>query len=188
MAMTSREIKKETEDKMKKTLEATQREFSTIRTGRAQSSLVEGISVDYYGASTPIKQMASISTPEPRLIVVNPWDKGVIGDIEKAILKSNLGITPNNDGKIIRITVPQLTKDRREELKKVLKQISESGKISLRTARRVANEHLEKLEKEKKITEDDKFSSKDDIQKMIEKYEKDADQRLQEKEREISEI
>jgi len=188
MLTTSKAIKKDTEDKMKKTIESTRREFNTIRTGRAHTALVEGISVDYYGAPTPIKQMASISTPEPRLIVINPWDKSAMGEVEKAILKSNLGITPNNDGKVVRITMPQLTQERREELKKVIKHIGENGKVSLRTARRVANEHLDKLEKEKKITEDDKFSSKDDIQKLIEKHEKEIDKHIEDKEREISEI
>lgn len=186
--MTSREIIKDTENKMKKTVESTHREFQTVRTGRAQTSLVEGISVDYYNTPTPLKQMASISTPEARLIVINPWDKSVIGAIEKAIFKSNVGLTPNNDGKIIRISVPQLTHDRREELKKVLKHIGENGKISLRTARRSANEQLEKAFKDKSITEDDKFSSKDDIQKMIEKFEKEIDKNLEAKEREISEV
>jgi len=157
--VTSREILKDTEHKMKKTVEATQREFSTVRTGRAQSALVEGIAVNYYGAPTPLKQMANIATPEPRLIVINPWDKSVLGEVEKAILKANIGLTPNNDGKVIRISVPQLTQERREELKKVLKSVAENGKISLRTARRASNELLDKLEKEKKITEDDKFSN-----------------------------
>jgi len=188
MLTTSSAIKKDTEDKMKKTIDATQREFHTVRTGRAHVGLVEGISVDYYGASTPLKQMASLSTPEPRLIVINPWDKSAMGNVEKAILKSNLGITPNNDGKVIRIIMPQLTQERREELKKVVKHISENGKVSLRTARRVANEQLDKLEKDKKITEDDKFSSKDDIQKLIEKHEKEIDKHLEEKEKEISEV
>lgn len=185
---TSKEILKDTEQKMKKTIEATQREFSTVRTGRAQTGLVEGISVDYYGTSTPLKQMANLTTPEPRLIVINAWDKSILGEIEKAIMKANIGLMPTNDGKVIRITVPQLTQERREELKKVLKHIGENGKISLRTARRSANEHLDKLEKEKKITEDDKFSSKDDSQKMIEKYEKELDKHLEEKEKEISEV
>jgi len=186
--VTSREILKDTEHKMKKTVEATQREFSTVRTGRAQSALVEGIAVNYYGAPTPLKQMANIATPEPRLIVINPWDKSVLGEVEKAILKANIGLTPNNDGKVIRISVPQLTQERREELKKVLKSVAENGKISLRTARRASNELLDKLEKEKKITEDDKFSSKDDVQKLIVKYEKEIDKHLADKEKEISEV
>lgn len=188
MPVTSKEIKKDAEDKMKKTVEATQREFTIIRAGRAQTSLVEGITVDYYGVPTLLKQMATISAPEARLIVINPWDKNIIGDIEKAILKSNLGITPNNDGKLLRLSVPSLTEERRGELKKIIKQIAENGKISLRTARRVANETLDKLEKDKKITEDDKFSSKDDVQKLIEKYEKEIDKHLKEKEKEISEV
>jgi ribosome recycling factor len=188
MFTNTKDIKKDTEDKMKKTIDATQRELQTIRTGRASAGMVEGVSVDYYGTPMPLKQLASLSTPEPRLIMINPWDKSALGEIEKAILKANLGITPTNDGKLIRITVPQLTQERREELKKVVKQIAENGKISLRTARRVAIEHIDKLEKDKKITEDDKFSSKDDLQKMIEKYEKELDRHLHDKEKEISEI
>lgn len=186
--MTTKEIVKDTEMKMKKTIEATMREFGTVRTGRAQSGLVEGIMVDCYGTPMPLKQVGNISTPEPRLIVINPWDKSMLGEIEKAILKANVGLTPTNDGKIIRISVPQLTKERREELKKILKQVAEAGKVSLRTARRVANEHIDKLEKEKKITEDDKFSSKDEIQKMIEKFDKELDKHLADKEKEISEV
>ena len=188
MAVTSKDIKRESEEKMKKTLEATHREFSTVRTGRAQSSLVEGVSVNYYDTPTPLKQLASISTPEPRLIVINPWDKSATVEVEKAIIKANLGLNPSNDGKILRITVPQLTEERREELKKILRHIAENGKVSLRTARRVVNEHLDKLEKDKDITEDDKFSSKDDIQKLIEKHEKEIDKQLHDKEREISEV
>ena len=171
---------------MKKTVDATQREFSTIRTGRAQTSLVEGVKVDYYGASTPIKQLATILTPDARLIVINPWDNSIIGEVERAILRSNLGITPNNDGKVIRITVPQLTHERREELIKVLKKMSEDGKVSLRTARRVGNEEIDGLEKEKKITEDDKFSSKDDMQKLIEKYSEEIDKLFEKKQKEVT--
>jgi len=185
---TTDEIKKDTELKMKKTVEATMREFGTVRTGRAQTSLVEGVSVDYYGTPMPLKQLANLTTPEPRTIVVNPWDKTAIGEIEKAILKANIGLTPTNDGKIVRIIVPQLTKERREELKKIIKQINEGGKVSLRTARRVANEHIDKLEKEKKITEDDKFSSKEDVQKMTERFEKELDKHLADKDKELSEV
>ena len=188
MAKTSKEILNETESKMKKTVEATGREFSTIRTGRANPSLVEGIKVDCYDSSMPIKQLATISTPEPRLIIIQPWDHSILENIEKAILTSELGITPNNDGKAIRIAVPQLTRERREELAKVLKKIAEEGKISLRTARRVANDETEKLEKDKLITEDEKFKSKDLIQKLIEKYTKEIDKHLENKEREIQEV
>lgn len=188
MASSAKEVLKDVEHKMKKTIEATEREFSTIRTGRARSSLVEGIKVDCYGTSMPIKQLASISTPEPRLIVIQPWDKSILGDIERAIFASELGITPNNDGKIIRIGVPQLTKERRDELAKVLKKIAEEGKISLRTARRVANEEIEKLEKDKIISEDEKFKRKDEIQKLIEKHSKEIEDLLTNKEKEIQEV
>ncbi len=186
--MTSKEILKDVESKMKKTIEATMRELGTVRTGRAQSALVEGIPVEYYGTTMPLNQMANITTPEPKLIMINPWDKGALGDIEKSILKANVGLMPTNDGKVIRIAVPQLTHERREELKKILKQIIENGKVSIRTARRTGNEILDKIEKEKKITEDDKFSSKEDIQKMTEKFDKELDTILHNKEREISEI
>ncbi|OGW74787.1 MAG: ribosome recycling factor [Omnitrophica bacterium RBG_13_46_9] len=173
---------------MKKTVEATEREFSTIRTGRAHSSLVEGIKVECYGTSMPIKQLASVSTPEPRLIVIQPWDNSILGDVEKSILTSELGITPNNDGKVIRISVPPLTKERRDELAKVLKKITEEGKISLRTARRVGNDEIDRLEKDKIITEDDKFKYKGEIQKLIDKYSKEVDDHLANKEKEIQEV
>ncbi|UCD55907.1 MAG: ribosome recycling factor [Candidatus Omnitrophota bacterium] len=173
---------------MKKTVEATEREFSTIRTGRAHSTLVEGIKVDCYGTSMSLKQLAGISTPEPRLIVIQPWDRSILGDVERAILASELGITPNNDGKVIRISVPSLTKERRDELAKVLKKIAEEGKISLRTARRVANENIDKMQKDKVITEDEKFKYKDQTQKLIDKYSKEIDNHLANKEKEIQEV
>ena len=185
---TAKDILRDTEHKMKKTVEATEREFSTIRTGRAHTSLVEGLSVECYDTLMPLKQLASISTPEPRIVMIQPWDQSIVGNIEKAILKSELGINPVNDGKHIRISVPQLTKERRDELSKVLKNISEGGKVSLRTARRVANEEIEKLEKDKAITEDEKFRHKDDIQKLIEKYTKEIDKHFEAKEKEIQEV
>lgn len=189
MATTAKEVMKDVETKMKKTVEATEREFSTIRTGRARAGMIEGIKVECYeGSSMPIKQLASISVPDPKSIVIQPWDKSVLGDIEKGILKSELGITPTNDGKLIRISVPSLTTERRDELSKVLKKIAEEGKISLRTARRTANESIDKLEKEKLITEDAKFAHKDDIQKLIDKHTKEIDQRLEDKEKEIHEV
>jgi len=151
-------------------------------------SLVEGIKADCYGTSMTVKQLASISTPGPRLIVIQPWDHSIIGDIEKAILASDLGITPNNDGKTIRINIPQLTEERREELKKIVRKIVEEGRVSLRTARRVANEDIEKLEKDKLITEDDKFKYKGEIQKLIEKYTKEIETQLTNKEKEIQEV
>jgi len=188
LASSGKEILTDLDHKMKKTVEATGREFSTIRTGRAHSSLVEGVKVDCYGTSMPIRQLASISTPEPRLIVVQPWDRSVLKDVERAILTSELGITPNNDGKVIRISIPSLTQERRDELAKVLKKIAEEGKISLRTARRVANDNIEKLEKDSVITEDDKFKHKDSIQKSVDKYSKEIDKHLETKEKEIHEV
>lgn len=188
MATTAKEVLRDVEHKMKKTVEATEREFSTIRTGRANSSLVEGIKVNCYGTSMPIKQLASIATPDARLVVIQPWDRSILGDVEKAILASELGITPNNDGKVIRISIPSLTKERRDELAKVLKKISEEGKVSLRTARRVANEDIAKLERDKLIPEDDKFKYKDEVQKLIDRYTKEIDRHLADKEKEIQEV
>lgn len=178
----------ETEEKMKKTVEATQREFSTIRTGKASVSLVDNIKIEYYGAPTPLNHLATISTPEPRLLVIQPWDAAIIADIDKAILKSDLGITPNNDGKVIRLSIPQLTQERRIELSKTIKKIAEDGRVSLRTARHGANEHIKKLEKDKLISEDDSFKSIEETQKLIEKYTKKIDEVLQAKEKEIMEV
>ena len=183
--MTTKEIIHDTETKMKKTVEATQREFSTIRTGRASSALVEGIRVDYYGALTPLKQLAAVTTPDARLVVIQPWDKNSLVDIEKALLKSDLGITPGNDGKVIRLTIPPLTQERRSELDKVLKKIAEDGHISIRTGRHAALEIVKKLEKDKAITEDDKFKSGEEIQKLTDKYVKEIDTILAAKEKDI---
>ena len=184
--MTVKEILHDTETKMKKTLEATQREFSTIRTGRASGAILDNIRVDYYGAPTPLKQLAAVSTPEARLIVIQPWDKAVMPEIEKALLKSDLGITPTNDGKVIRLSVPPLTQERRQELDKVLKKIAEDGHVSVRTARHAAVELARKSEKDKVITEDEKFKVQDDIQKLTDKYIKEIDTMLAAKEKEVA--
>jgi ribosome recycling factor len=184
--MTVKEILHDTETKMKKTVEATHREFSTIRTGRASSAIVESVRVDYYGTPTPLKQLAAVSTPDARLIVIQPWDKGVMPEIEKAILKSDVGITPTNDGKVIRLSMPPLTQERRLELDKVLKKIAEDGHISIRTARHAAVETVRKSEKDKVITEDEKFKTQDDIQKLTDKYIKEIDNLLAAKEKEVA--
>lgn len=184
--MTAKEVITDTDVKMKKTVEATLREFSTVRTGRASTAIVDTIKVEYYGTVTPLKQLAAISTPEARLIVIQPWDKNSLGDIEKAILKSDVGISPTNDGKVIRLSVPPLTQERRAELDKVLKKIAEDGRISLRTARHAAVEHIRKLEKDKAITEDEKFKSQDEIQKITDKHIKEIDTNLAAKEKEIT--
>ena len=153
--------------------------------GRAHPSLVDSIKVDYYGTNTPIKQLANISTPEPRLIVIQPWDKATMAMIEKAIMTSDIGITPANDGKLIRLSMPQLTQERRDELVKVLHRVAEEGKVSLRNTRHGAIEEASKLEKENKMTEDDKFEAKDKIQKLTDTYKKKIDTILEEKEKEI---
>jgi ribosome recycling factor len=183
--MNLKELIHDAELKMKKTVEATQREFSTIRTGRASSSLVEGIKVDYYGASTPLRQLAAISTPDAKLIVIQPWDKNILGEVERSIMKSEIGITPTNDGKVIRLSVPPLTAERRGELDKILKKIAEDGRVSIRTSRHVAVENARKLEKDKVIAEDERFKAQDDIQKLTDKYIKEIDNLLAAKEREI---
>ena len=183
--MNAKEVIKDTEIKMKKTIEATQREFSVIRTGRASTALVENVRVDYYGAPTPLKQVASVTTPDARLVMIQPWDKNALAEIEKAILKSEIGITPTNDGKSIRLSMPSLTDERKAELDKVLKKIAEDSRVSLRTCRHSALEHIKKLEKDKAITEDEKFKSHEDIQKLTDKYIKEIDTVLAAKEKEI---
>jgi len=186
--MTTKEILHNTEEKMKKVVESVTREFSEIRTGRASPSLVEGIHIDYYGTPTLLKQLASISVPDVHLVVIQPWDPTAIAEIEKAIMRSNLGITPSNDGKVIRLSIPPLSKERRQELVKVVHNMTEEGKVSLRTVRREAKESLEKLEKDKAIPEDDKFRGIDELQKLIDKYIAKVDELLKSKEKEILEF
>ena len=186
--MTTREILHNTEEKMKKAVDSVTREFSEIRTGRASPSLVEGLHIDYYGTPTLLKQLASISAPDAHLIVIQPWDITAILEIEKAIMKSNLGITPSNDGKLIRLSVPPLSKERRQELAKVVHKMAEEGRVSLRTIRRDAKESLEKLEKDKVIPEDDKFRGIDELQKHVDKYNAKIDELLKSKEKEILEF
>ncbi len=186
--MSTKEILHGAEEKMKRVLESVTREFSEIRTGRASPTLVEGMHIDYYGTPTLLKQLASISAPDAHLLVIQPWDISAIPEIEKAIMKSNLGITPSNDGKVIRLSVPQLSKERRQELAKVIHKMSEDGRISLRTIRRDAKEHLEKMEKDKLISEDDKFRGIDELQKQVDKYIAKVDETLKNKEKEVLEF
>lgn len=186
--MTTKEILHNTEEKMKKAYESVTRELSEIRTGRASPSLVEGLHIDYYGTPTLLKQLASISAPDAHLIVIQPWDVNAIVEIEKAIMKSNLGITPSNDGKLIRLSVPPLSKERRQELAKVVHKMAEEGRVSLRTIRRDAKESLEKLEKDKVISEDDEFRGVEDLQKLVDKYIARVDELLENKEKEILEF
>lgn len=183
-----KDIIKEAEDKMKKALEAMQREFSEISTGRANPSMVEGLRVDCYGTPMLLKQLASITVPDARLIQIQPWDTSLISEIEKSIQKSNLGVNPANDSKIIRVAIPQLSKDRREELAKVVKKMAEDGRISLRTIRRDSKEAIDKLEKDKRISEDDKFKGHDSLQKTVDSYIQKVDQVLAGKEKELAEF
>ena len=186
--MAAKEVLHNTEEKMKKACESVAREFSEIRTGRASPALVEGLHIDYYGTPTLLKQLASISVPDAHLIVIQPWDITAIAEIEKAIMKSNLGITPSNDGKLIRLSIPPLSKERRQELAKVVHNMAEEGRVSLRTIRRDAKEALEKLEKDKVIAEDDKFRGIDELQKLVDKYIAKIDELLKNKEKEILEF
>lgn len=176
---------KATEAKMQLAVEAVSRNLSTVRTGRAHPSIIDGIKVDYYGTKTPIKQLAHISTPEPRTIVIQPWDKSSMELIEKAILLSEVGMAPVNDGKAIRLSMPQLTQERRDELVKVIHKMAEEGKVSIRNARHHANMEADKKEKDNSMTEDDKFSAKDKVQKLTDDYTKRIDTALAEKEKEI---
>ena len=186
--MTTREILHSNEEKMKKAFESMTREFLEIRTGRASPTLVEGLHIDYYGTPTLLKQLASISAADAHLLVIQPWDISAIAEIEKAILKSNLGVNPSNDGKLIRLSFPQLSKDRRQELAKEIHKMAENGRISLRTIRRDAKEQIEKLEKDKMIPEDDKFRSVDELQKLVDKYIGRVDELLKNKEKEVLEF
>jgi ribosome recycling factor len=183
-----REAIKEAEEKMKKALASLDKEFSRLRTGRASTSLLDGIRVDYYGTPTPIDQIASVSTPDSRTITIQPWDRKAFSDVEKAIQKSDLGLTPVNDGKIIRIGIPPLTEERRKDLAKVAKKYTEEAKVAVRNVRRDANEALKKLKNDKKISEDDQHKGQEEIQKLTDAYVAKSDAALAKKEKEIMEI
>jgi len=157
-------------DDMEKTIQSLEKSFSKLRTGRASLSLLDGIKVDYYGAPTPLNQVANLSVPESRLIVISPWDSSIIGTIEKAIQKSDLGLMPSNDGKVVRLAIPVLTEERRKELAKVGKKMAEEAKVKLRNARRDANERLKALKKDNKISEDEMFTYQEEVQKKMDKY------------------
>jgi len=186
--MTIKETLHATDEKMNKVFESVTREFGEIRTGRASPTLVEGLHIDYYGTPTLLKQLASISTADAHLLVIQPWDVSAIVEIEKAIQKSNLGVNPSNDGKLIRLSFPQLSKDRRQELAKEIHKMAEVGRISLRTIRRDTKEHMEKLEKDKVISEDDKFRGIDELQKHVDKYIAKIDEFSKNKEKEVLEF
>ncbi|MBN1409378.1 MAG: ribosome recycling factor [Spirochaetales bacterium] len=181
-------VKKNSEAKMKKAIVALTEELNGIRTGRASSALFEKIKVDYYGQKVTLKEVASISVPEARLVVIQPWDRTVLPEIEKAIQKSELSINPNNDGKVIRISIPPLTEERRKELVKTVKKIAEQSRVSVRNVRRDANEELKKMAKDSKISEDNSKRGQDDIQKITDKYIEEINKLSEEKEKEILEV
>jgi ribosome recycling factor len=186
--MTLEEVLEETELKMMKSVDFVQKEFATIRTGKASPALVENVHVDYYGTKTRLRELAGISTPEPRLIVIQPWDPTVMAEVERALLKANLGVTPLNDGKVIRIPIPELNEERRRDLNKVIKRMAEDGRVSIRNIRREANEEIKKLQKNGEITEDDMYRSEKEIQEKTGEYIAEIDKYLSGKENEILEI
>ena len=182
------EILKDAEQRMAKAVEAAQHDFSTIRTGRANPVLLERVAVDYYGTQMHINQLATVTAPEPRLLIVAPWDKGAISVIEKAIQNSDLGITPSSDGNVIRLQIPYLTEERRKEMIKILHRKAEDGKIAVRNIRRDANEHLKDLEKKHEISEDENKRTQEQVQKLTDKYIEQIDKLQAAKEQELMEV
>ncbi|MEM5787222.1 MAG: ribosome recycling factor [Syntrophobacteraceae bacterium] len=174
-------------DRMNKALETLETEYKRLRTGRASISLVDGIKADYYGTPTPLSQLATLTIPDPRTIMIQPWDTTVIGEIEKSILKSELGLTPMSDGKAIRINIPPLTAQRRKDLVKVVKKKAEESKVAVRNIRRDIIEKIKDLKKDKKVSEDEQFRAQDEIQKITDDYVKKIDGVYASKEKEILE-
>lgn len=182
------EVHKNFEKKMKKTIGVLNEELHSVRAGRANPSLLDRLTVNYYGSETPLKQIAGISAPEPRLLVIQPYDANAIADIEKSIMQSDLGINPSNDGKVIRLAVPMLTEERRKELQKVVKKIGEEIKVAIRNERRDANDKLKKMQKSNELTEDDLKRAEEEVQKLTDKYIKDVEKLISKKEEEILEV
>lgn len=176
------------EEKMDKTIEALKRDFSSVRTGRASTSLLDRVMVDYYGAATPIKQVANVSAPEPTLLTIVPWERNILGDIKRAILKSDLGLNPNNDGTMIRLEIPKPTEERRKELTKKVSKYAEESKVVIRNIRRDANDSIKKMEKGKEVTEDESKEIQDQIQKLTDKKIKLIDELKSKKEKEVMEV
>lgn len=173
---------------MQKTVDATRREFGSIRTGRATPALLERITVEYYGVQTPINQVATVTAPDPRLLVVQPWDKSLLKDLERALLKSELGLVPSSDGALIRLPIPTLTEERRRELVKVVRKQAEEGRVAIRNIRRDHKTKLEHLEKDGKVSEDDGRRAADELQKLTDRFVKEIDTLLSAKEAEIMEV
>ncbi|EFM25097.1 ribosome recycling factor [Peptoniphilus duerdenii ATCC BAA-1640] len=182
------DYKREAEDKMKKSIEVLKDDLLSIRAGRANPALLDKITVEYYGQVTPLNQVAGISAPEARLLVVQPWDQSLISVIEKEILKSDLGLNPSNDGKVVRLIIPQLTEERRRDLTKIVKKNGEDTKVAIRNIRRVAIDEVKKLEKDKEISEDERKVAEDKVQELTDKYIKEVDVVTKAKEDELMEI
>ena len=183
-----KDVMKDAEERMEKTIEALHSDLRSVRTGRASPALVERLQIDYYGAPTPLNQLAGTTVPEPRMLVIRPWDRSTIGIIEKAILKSDLGLNPSNDGQVIRLIIPQLTEERRRELNKQVARRVEEARVANRNIRRDAIDMLRDLEKEKLISEDDLFTGRDEIQKLTDDSIKEIDEIGKAKEAEILEV
>jgi ribosome recycling factor len=183
-----KQVKDKTESKMKKTVAALEEEFAVLRTGRASAALFDKVMVEYYGQQSPLSQVATVSVPEARLVVIQPWDKALLSEIEKAIQKSELSLNPSNDGKVIRINIPPLTEERRKELVKVAKTRTEASRVSVRNLRRDANEDYKKLQKNGDISEDDSKRAIEEIQKLTDKYIEELNKKLEGKETEIMEV
>lgn len=182
------EVHEQLEQKMDATIEALKFEFGTIRAGRANAAMLDKVRVDYYGTLTPINQMAAISVPEPRTLMITPWDKSSMHEIEKAIANSDVGLTPSNDGSVIRLSVPALTEERRKELAKRVHKVAEEFKVRLRNERRDANDALKKMEKDGELTEDELKKAQDEVQKITDKFIKEVDQVATAKEKDIMEV
>lgn len=184
----SESIIKETRDKMAQAVQAFSKSLATIRAGRANPSILDGIFVDYYGASTPLNQIANVSAPEARLLMITPYDKSALGDVEKAIQKADLGLSPSNDGNVIRISIPTLTEERRKELIKVVGKYAEESRVQVRNIRRDANDQLKKIEKSGDLTEDELRSSQEAVQKETDNFIAKIDQHVKDKEKEMMEV
>ncbi len=183
-----KELLKDTESHMQKAIEAAKREFQAVRTGRANTNLLDRVMVDYYGNPTPVNQVASITVPEPRMLVIQPWDKSILSQIEKAIQKSDLGLNPINDGSVLRLPLPQLTEERRKELVKLVKKEAEEQKIVIRNLRRDGNDKLKTLQKNGDLTEDELKKRMEEVQKITDKYVAEIEKLLDHKEKEIMEV
>lgn len=182
------DLYKASEEKMQKAIDAVEHEFSGLRTGRASVALIDNVQVEAYGSRMPLKQVATISTPDARTLMIQPFDKGMMAALEKSILAANLGMTPNNDGKVIRLNIPPLTEDRRKDLVKMAKKMAEDGRISIRNTRRMANDDIKKIEKESQLAEDERDKAIKHVQEITDRYVKEIDARLAKKEKDVMEV